>query len=604
MRNSNSRTESRLAGPRCLPCLAVLTALALVVGLSPPASASMDTFDDLALDRLAPLEPAAPAEALASSSALSFQFHVFPENVLTDTDRSLKLVFLNEADGPGRLVRDAENDDRMVVVMSVGSDQGDLVSDPTTLSCTNVPPDWDCWINLDNPEVAQVVLQPLASEVWVQPEETLTFEITGAGINGQGGLSRVFFFQLIDKKRAKKPVNIMDKYYKTVTGAISHDDLADIHEDNHHTRYTDDEAWQAVLDRDGAGSTLDADLVDGEEVIPRIVALEGAVAVLQADVAALQDLLQHFSRNGNEVMVTGANFSIRNGSGSTNSINGLGNLIVGYNEGGTHTGSHMVVAGRDLTYSGYGGVIAGYRNTAQGNYSSVLGGYYNTAYGTYSTVAGGYGGYARGSYGSVSGGYRNTAYGTASSVNGGYYNTAYNSYSSILGGYRGYAYGYYSTVAGGYYNTAYYYYSAVGGGYRNQARGYYSAVSGGLYNTAYGSGSSVSGGYYGTAYSSYAAISGGYRGYAYGSYSSVNGGYYNTAYSTAASVLGGYRNTAYSSYSAVAGGYYNQARGSNSAVAGGYRNTASGSYSAVSGGSYRTATGTYNWTGGTYSSSN
>jgi hypothetical protein len=59
-------------------------------------------------------------------------------------------------------------------------------------------------------------------------------------------------------------------------------------------------------------------------------------------VAALETLLKHVSREKNEIFITGANLHIVNGLNSTdcfgvteeipNCPNGLGNLIVGYNE--------------------------------------------------------------------------------------------------------------------------------------------------------------------------------------------------------------------------------------------------------------------------------
>jgi hypothetical protein len=103
---------------------------------------------------------------------------------------------------------------------------------------------------------------------------------------------------------------------------------------------------------------------------------QGPEQGLAQRVAALEDLLKHFSREGNEVFITGANLHLVNGLGSTDCFNeeqdqeipdcpnGLGNLIVGYNEprqfGETiHTGSHNVVIGQgnnrvnlDLWYSG------------------------------------------------------------------------------------------------------------------------------------------------------------------------------------------------------------------------------------------------------------
>jgi hypothetical protein len=76
-------------------------------------------------------------------------------------------------------------------------------------------------------------------------------------------------------------------------------------------------------------------------------------------VAALEDLLQHFSRKGNEVFITGANLHIVNGLADTETTNALGNLIVGYNEpfgeGDVRTGSHNVVVGKWHNFSSSGG---------------------------------------------------------------------------------------------------------------------------------------------------------------------------------------------------------------------------------------------------------
>ena len=80
--------------------------------------------------------------------------------------------------------------------------------------------------------------------------------------------------------------------------------------------------------------------------LPSITAQEDARGGQQglADrVAALETLLTHFTRVDNEVVITGANLRLVNGLGSTactddqgepilDCPNGLGNLIVGYNE--------------------------------------------------------------------------------------------------------------------------------------------------------------------------------------------------------------------------------------------------------------------------------
>ncbi len=134
------------------------------------------------------------------------------------------------------------------------------------------------------------------------------------------------------------------------------------------------------------------------------------VAALEARIAALEALLVGVTRELNTIKFSGVNVQIVNGSGTTfGTVDGLGNLIVGYNEirltGDDRTGSHNIVVGVYNNYSSYGGFIAGTQNTSSGPYASV---------------SGGYGGTASGSYSSVSGGYNNTAIGTSSSVSGGF----------------------------------------------------------------------------------------------------------------------------------------------------------------------------------------
>src|ERR1700752_1303410 len=60
--------------------------------------------------------------------------------------------------------------------------------------------------------------------------------------------------------------------------------------------------------------------------------------------------------------IFGINVQIVNGTGSTETATGVGNLIVGYNEAGSQsgdvrTGSHNIVTGRLSSFSSYGGVV-------------------------------------------------------------------------------------------------------------------------------------------------------------------------------------------------------------------------------------------------------
>ena len=96
------------------------------------------------------------------------------------------------------------------------------------------------------------------------------------------------------------------------------------------------------------------------------------------------------------VRFTGCNVQVVNGMEDTETINGAGNLIVGYNEPNTsafeevdRTGSHNIVVGQQHNYSVYGGLVAGFYNTVGAPHASVTGGAFNTATMNRSVVAGG-----------------------------------------------------------------------------------------------------------------------------------------------------------------------------------------------------------------------
>ncbi len=336
-----------------------------------------------------------------------------------------------------------------------------------------------------------------------------------------------------------------------------------------------------TIDQAANASTAgDADTVDGQHAAAFAAAAhlhddryytKAQVDALEARIVALETLLAKVSLVGNNMVFSGVNVQVKSGSGATNgAINGLGNLIVGYNEssGQIRTGSHNMIIGMKHTYSSYGGLVAGYRNSITGISSSVSGGQINTASGFNSSISGGNGNETSGDFSSVSGGASNMANGSYSSVSGGTGNTASGSYAS------------------------------VSGGNGNTASGLDSSVSGGLNNTVSGNYSSISGGGGNMASGNYSSISGGYLSEASGNYSSVGGGTGNVASYNYASVSGGSGNTASGSISSISGGEYNTASGAVSSISGGRYNTASGSNSSVSGGYNRTASGYKDWAAG------
>jgi hypothetical protein len=328
--------------------------------------------------------------------------------------------------------------------------------------------------------------------------------------------------------------------------------------------------------------------------------LESRIAQLETTVSQLVSLLQNVTRSGNDITFSGVNVHVVNGTGTTyGTVNGLGNLIVGYNElrssGNDRTGSHNIVVGSRQNYSSYGGLVAGYQNAISGAYASVSGGYFNAASSSGASVSGGYSNTASYFYASVSGGYLNTASGNRASVSGGHSNTASGTYSSISGGRNNEASGQYSFVGGGGGenatdgNEAYANYSAILGGFRNvtgdkpsedHTIGIQSTVSGGNGNIASGLYSSISGGAAGTAEALSSSITGGWQNTATGSYSSILGGRQNSTADTGGSstVGGGANNTASGVYATVTGGQSNGASGLASTVSGGYDRSISDTY--------------------------
>ena len=216
----------------------------------------------------------------------------------------------------------------------------------------------------------------------------------------------------------------------------------------------------------------------GLEVIrdPAIDQLRGVqtqVDQLTTRVAQLEGLLANFSRVGTDVYVTGANLHVVNGAGTTDVVNGLGNVVIGYNEsrpaGSRRGGSHDLVIGSRNDYTSYGSLVVGDTNEVTGPYASVTGGTQNSASALGATVAGGEG---------------NVASGTGASVAGGVGNLASGDHAAVLGGSGNEAIGDASTVSGGSANLALAMGSAVSGGTANQALGIDSTVGGGQSRSA------------------------------------------------------------------------------------------------------------------------
>lgn len=213
--------------------------------------------------------------------------------------------------------------------------------------------------------------------------------------------------------------------------------------------------------------------IQGEQGEPGAGWDENRIALLEGQVVALTDKLSCLTKVGNDLYFDGCNVNIRNGAGDSLSKNGLGNLIIGYNEPSPYinadrSGSHILVIGPGNAYSSYSGMVVGNQNSMTGEASVVLGGSGNVASGYRS---------------SVFGGGNSTASGRFTSVTGGDENTATGEFAAVCGGMRGIASGAGSSVTGGFFSIASGDNSSVTGGYYNTAQGAYSSVSGGSFRT-------------------------------------------------------------------------------------------------------------------------
>ncbi len=233
---------------------------------------------------------------------------------------------------------------------------------------------------------------------------------------------------------------------------------------------------------------------------------EPTLESLQAEIDQLKALLAGVTRTGDNLNFDGMNVRIRNGLGATNGnpdqtdltdptdtvVNGLGNLIVGYDEPAydihgnisniqEKTGSHNIVVGPGHNYSSFGGLVSGFSNRISGPYTSVNGGFINWAKGIFSSIGGGRENFAQGQSSTVSGGETNNVFGFASSISGGYNNVALGENSSVNGGFQNRAEGRSSSILGGRNNETLGSYSTISGGNGRTASGTDDWVAGSLF---------------------------------------------------------------------------------------------------------------------------
>jgi hypothetical protein len=344
----------------------------------------------------------------------------------------------------------------------------------------------------------------------------------------------------------------------------------------------DGTALEEILDDDGPGSGLNADMLDGQDAASFSQvghAHTGAeITGKVADADKLDGLdSSAFSTSGHNH--DGSYWRLSGNSGTNQNNDFIGTtdnqiLVFRVNDAmalrivpdttspsliGGYFGNWISPGVLGATIGGGG--VNGFNNRVTDNHGTVGGGQGNQAgdnAGTvsdrlYATVSGGASNTAGGQYATVGGGYLNSASLQYATVGGGGDNSASQGAATVAGGYNNTAGGTYATVGGGTVNTASSDRATVGGGAGNNATGSYATVSGGASNTASGSGDFVGGGDNNTAGGWYSVVGGGHRNETSGEWATVGGGQWNTASGDWATVPGGSMNLAAGENSFAAG---------------------------------------------------
>ncbi len=246
------------------------------------------------------------------------------------------------------------------------------------------------------------------------------------------------------------------------------------------------------------------DSVDALNVI--VDDLETRLSALEAVLAGVTQSANVITFAGKDVIVSGGDLQVHNGSGDSYTKNGTGNFIVGYNEarasGSDKSGSHNIVVGGNHNYTSTEGIVSGYENSISGG-ASIIAGRENIASGSYSAIVSGTADTisTAGVRAAIVGGEGNKADDSYSSIVGGSYNTALNYGSVITGGYLNSVAGRFSTISGGYNNSitnsagTHGRYGKISGGKDNVIdTSEYGTISGGIANVQSHTTSTITGG--------------------------------------------------------------------------------------------------------------
>ena len=135
----------------------------------------------------------------------------------------------------------------------------------------------------------------------------------------------------------------------------------------------------------GVGTRLEQveerqDLVEAhtDDLSGELQSLRSDLGTLQDQTHGVEDLLAYVEVDpvAHDIVVSGANLRLDNGSGDTDTANGLGNLVIGYDEDDDASepreGSHNLVIGKENGYEGVASIVHGSWSVSDEDYAAVL----------------------------------------------------------------------------------------------------------------------------------------------------------------------------------------------------------------------------------------
>lgn len=146
----------------------------------------------------------------------------------------------------------------------------------------------------------------------------------------------------------------------------------------------------------------------------QVTSLASQQVIDETALAAVTDRTKYMSVSGTDTYFTGTNVNIRNGRYALTAVNGLGNLIVGFNRvrrDGTNTprdGSHNIVFGEEASYRSEHGLIGGVQSVVDAPYGVITTGTSNSVHADFGFVASGLVNSTYGRYGALMTGSQNS----------------------------------------------------------------------------------------------------------------------------------------------------------------------------------------------------